>query len=162
MNEQNYHRSKGGGKLKIVVIAIAVTVGCALAVVTVLLYKQVQELRSNPEKVAVEKANQLKDKVSLIMHLPDETPTIAEVKTEDIDKLKTQEFFRDIKNGDKILIFSKAQKAVVYREDENRIINSGPIVINASNVGGGSVNGGDDGSGGGSVDGGSGGDENSR
>jgi hypothetical protein len=133
MNEQNHNKPNRKSKLKTVIIAIAIVIGCALATVTVLLYKQVQDLRSNPERVTVEKADQLKDKVSKIMHLPDETPTIAEVKTEDIDKLKTQEFFRDIENGDKILIFSKAQKAVVYRESENRVINSGPIVINTNN-----------------------------
>jgi predicted PurR-regulated permease PerM len=132
MNEQNYHKRIRRSKLTVVIITIAIIVGCALATVAVLLYKQVQDLRNNPDKVVVEKANQLKDKVSKIMQLPDETPTIAEVKTEDLDKLKTQEFFRDIKNGDKILIFSKSQKAVIYREDENRIINSGPIVINTS------------------------------
>jgi hypothetical protein len=132
MNEQNHSKPAPKSKLKIVIIAMAVLIGCVLATITVLLYKQVQDLRSNPDQVVVEKANQLKDKVSKIIQLPDETPTIAEVKTEDLDKLKTQEFFRDIKNGDKILIFSKAQKAVVYRESENRVINSGPIVINTS------------------------------
>jgi hypothetical protein len=132
MSEQGSHKRAHRSRLKIVVSTIAIIAGCALATVTILLYKQVQDLRSNPDQAVAEKANQLKDKVSKIMQLPSETPTIAEVETEDIDKLKTQEFFRDIKNGDKILIFSKAQKAVVYREDENRIINSGPIVISTS------------------------------
>jgi predicted PurR-regulated permease PerM len=133
MDRSNYPKHPPKSRLAVIIGIIVIAVIFALATVTVLLYKQVQDLRNNPDQAVVEKSNQLKDQVAKIMHLPDETPTIAEIKTEDLDKLKTQAFFRDIKNGDKILIFSKAQKAVIYREEENRIINSGPIVINANN-----------------------------
>jgi hypothetical protein len=72
----------------------------------------------------------LRDKVSKIQQVPDETPTLATVQ--DADKLREQEFFKDAENGDKVLIFTEAKKAIIYRESDNRVINSGPIVLNSS------------------------------
>jgi hypothetical protein len=57
----------------------------------------------------------------------DETPTLATVT--DKTKLKDQPFFKDAENGDQILIFPQAKKAIIYREKENRLINVGPIAI---------------------------------
>lgn len=92
-------------------------------------YKQAQDLR-NPEgqqKAAEQAATELKQKVAKLTLLPGETPTVATVQ--DISKLKDQPFFKDAKNGDKILIFTATKKAIVYRESENLIINSGPIAV---------------------------------
>jgi uncharacterized protein HemX len=78
-------------------------------------------------------ADDLKQKVGKLMQLPNETPTIATVS--DASKLKAQAFFADAKNGDKLLIFTQAKKAVIYRESENKIINSGPIAITGGTAG---------------------------
>jgi hypothetical protein len=142
VEEKTKPRKSGAEKHKrkslLVVSAVVAVVVCALATTTVLLYKQVRDLRDDPGKVVTEQAQQLKNTVAKIMHLPDEVPTIATITGTDIDQLKTQAFFKDIKEGDKVLIFKNAQKAVIYRESENRIINSGPVVINinASNFAG--------------------------
>jgi hypothetical protein len=77
-------------------------------------------------------ADRLRDKVSKIMQVPDETPTIATVQ--DVDKLREQDFFKDAENGDKVLIFTSAKRAIIYREGQNRIINSGPIVLTGNDV----------------------------
>jgi cell division protein FtsN len=126
-----------GSKAPIIIGVIAAVVVCGLVATTFLLYQQVQDLRNDPNKVVTEQANQLKDKVSKIMQLPDETPVIVEIGSDDLDKLKeAQEFFKDAQPGDKVLIFSQAQKAVIYRESDNKIINSGPIIINTGNSAG--------------------------
>lgn len=68
-------------------------------------------------------ANQVSDilgKVSKLIDIPDETPTIATVS--DVSKLTGQEFFAKAENGDKVIIFSKAQKAILYRPSTNKII----------------------------------------
>ena len=57
----------------------------------------------------------------------DETPTLASVT--DKTKLKDQPFFKDAENGDQILIFPQAKKAIIYRESTNKLINVGPIAI---------------------------------
>ena len=52
--------------------------------------------------------------VAKLMILPDgETPTVASVT--DADKLKDQPFFTSAQNGDKVLIYSGAKKAILYR-----------------------------------------------
>jgi len=64
---------------------------------------------------------QLQDKIGRLAALPTgETPTIATVN--DASKLKSQAFFANSKNGDKVLIFTKSGKAVLYRPSTNQIV----------------------------------------
>ncbi|MBP9817868.1 hypothetical protein KBC75_03920 [Candidatus Shapirobacteria bacterium] len=58
--------------------------------------------------------------VSKLMVLPSETPRIGEVT--DKTKLIGQKFFEQSEDGDKVLIFDKALKAVLYRPSLNKII----------------------------------------
>lgn len=68
-------------------------------------------------------------KVGKLITLPaDETPTVATVT--DASKIKDQPFFRNSENGDKVLIYQKASKAILYRESENRIIEVGSLNFN--------------------------------
>jgi hypothetical protein len=72
--------------------------------------------------------------VAELIELPNETPTLATVS--DIDKLKDQEFFTHAENGDKVLIFKNARKAILYRPFTNKIIEVGPIRVDESSVAG--------------------------
>lgn len=64
--------------------------------------------------------------VSKLIELPKgEEPTIATVS--DINKLKGQEFFAQAKNGDKVLIYTKAQKAILYDPIAKKVVEVGPI-----------------------------------
>lgn len=59
--------------------------------------------------------------VSRVIDLPaDEEPTLATVN--DITKLKDQSFFKNAQNGDKVLIYVKAGKALLFRPVENKVI----------------------------------------
>jgi len=78
-------------------------------------------------------AQALANRVGRLMQLPDEEVTVATVQ--DASRLHGQEFFRDANNGDKVLIFTEARRAVIFRESTNMIINSGPIVINSTSAG---------------------------
>ncbi len=92
-------------------------------------YAQYAAIKKNPEKVAQDETKIIVDKVGKLLTLPkDEQPTLATIL--DKEKLKDQPFFNDATNGDKILIYTQAKKAIVYRESENRIINVGPILLN--------------------------------
>lgn len=67
-------------------------------------------------------------KVGKLISLPtDENPTVATVT--DASKVKDQPFFANASNGDKVLIYQKAQKAILYRPSENRIIEVGAVNI---------------------------------
>lgn len=72
--------------------------------------------------------------VAHLMVLPDEAPTLATVT--DVDKLKDQDFFQNAQNGDKVLIFKNARKAILYRPLVNKIIEVGPIRLDQSSVAG--------------------------
>jgi hypothetical protein len=90
---------------------------------------QVQKLNNklnNPQAVAQAEQTELVTKVGKITVLPaGETPTIATVS--DISKLKDQAFFVNAQNGDKVLIYTKAKKAYLYRPSTNKIINIAPV-----------------------------------
>jgi type VI protein secretion system component VasK len=119
-------------KLRIALGILAAVVIVALAATVVILWQQNATLRDTDQAVA-EQAQQLKDKVSLLMEVPDETPVIATVSA--VEELRDQPFFKKAENGDKVLIFSAEKKAVIYRESTNKIINSGPIAVTSDDSG---------------------------
>lgn len=71
-------------------------------------------------------ATDLYAKVNKILELPDETPTLATVAEK--EKLQDQPFFERAENGDKVLIFPTAQKAVLYRPSTKKVIEVAPFV----------------------------------
>lgn len=67
--------------------------------------------------------------VGKLIALPtDEKPTVATVT--DVGKVKDQPFFKNAKNGDKVIIYTNARKAILYRPTEKRIIEVGAVNIN--------------------------------
>ena len=62
----------------------------------------------------------LVEKVSKLMLLPNEEPSLALVS--DPSKLVGQPFFKNSEKGDAVLIFVKAQKAVLYSPAKNKIV----------------------------------------
>ncbi len=118
--------------LKMVSVVLGV-VTVVLAGTSALFYKQVRDLKVNPQKASQEENEKLIAAVSKIALLPEgEAPTIATVT--DPDKLqKEQAFFAKAKQGDKVLIYTRALKAIMYRPSENKIIEVAPLVIGNPN-----------------------------
>jgi hypothetical protein len=78
--------------------------------------------------VAKETASLLAAAGKLIL-LPDEVPTIATIL--DAKKLVAEQvFYQGAQNGDKLLVFAKAQKAVIYSPSRNVLVNVGPVYFN--------------------------------
>ena len=72
----------------------------------------------------------LVEKISSFLVLPtDEEPTVATVS--DPKALKGQAFFDKAKKGDKVLIYGKAGKAILYDPIANKILEIAPININS-------------------------------
>lgn len=79
-----------------------------------------QKISSAPQTSEAE-IQDIVAKVGKLMNLPsDETPAIATVS--DVTKLDDQDFFKNAKNGDKVLAYSKNKKAIIFRPSENKII----------------------------------------
>lgn len=98
-------------------------------------YRDTQNKLKNPTAAAQNESAALVAKVGKLIELPTaETPTVATVS--DVNKLSGQTFFSSAKNGDKVLIYSQAKKAVLYRPSTNKIINVAPL-----NVGSGTTQG---------------------
>ena len=124
----------GGSKgiLGKVLLGVGILAVIAMGVLTFYFYKKYASIKKNPNLVAQEEVTRVTKLVSGLMTLPkEETPTLATVL--DKEKLKDQPFFSNSKNGDIILIYTKAQKAIIFREKENKIINVGPISIDKKN-----------------------------
>jgi hypothetical protein len=84
-------------------------------------YDKYQKVLKDPEIITRQETEWLVSRVSTLMQLPqDETPSIATVI--DKDKLKDQPFFKDCENGDKVLIYTKNQRAILYRPSSNKVI----------------------------------------
>jgi hypothetical protein len=68
-------------------------------------------------------------KVGKLIILPDEQPTFATVL--DAKKLiAEQPFYAGAENGDQLLIYQKAQKAILYSPTKNILVNVGPVYFN--------------------------------
>ncbi len=83
-------------------------------------YQKSQELLKNPTEAAKQEVQALAGRVGRYIELPNEEPTVATVS--DKKKLKDQPFFAKAENGDKVLIYTQARKAILYRPSINKII----------------------------------------
>lgn len=87
-----------------------------------------KRLSANPEEAAKSEANKVKSSVAQLIEVPtDEEPTIATVV--DASKLSGQAFFAKAQNDDRVLMYQKAKKAILYRPSTNKIIEVAPINI---------------------------------
>lgn len=125
--------SKKGSKwLKIVLIAFIL--GCILGLSGTAFYfyrqyKKVvlnQNVILNEEEKAAKESQSIKETIGQFMELPtDEDPVLATVT--DIEKIKTQPFFANAQNGDKVLIYTKNKRVILYRPSIGKIIEASII-----------------------------------
>ncbi|HZP55482.1 MAG TPA: hypothetical protein VFB03_01790, partial [Candidatus Saccharimonadales bacterium] len=90
-----------------------------------------QNKLNHPDQLAKSQTQQLVLQVSKLAELPTgEDPTVATVS--DVSKLSGQTFFANAQNGDKVLIYTKAKKAYLYRPSTNKLINVAPLNVNST------------------------------
>lgn len=110
-----------------------------LAIVAVILflgvggyfYYQAQKnvkIKIDPQFNVQEEKKRIVAEVNKLIDLPaGEDPTVATVT--DIDKLKDQSFFQKAKNGDKVLIYTSARKAILYDPVSHKVMDVAPINV---------------------------------
>lgn len=98
--------------------------------------KELQTIKTDPstlQKAAENEAKKLVADVSKLIELPQgEDPTVATVT--DNEKLKEQDFFKNAKNGDKVLIYTNAKKAILFDPKANKVINVAPVNIGSQSA----------------------------
>lgn len=98
--------------------------------------KELQMVKTDPntlQKAAQEEVKRLVAEVGKIIELPaNEDPTVATIT--DIEKLKDQPFFKNAKNGDKVLIYTNSKKAILYDPIAHKVIDVAPVNIGSSSA----------------------------
>lgn len=111
--------------LLVVVIALA---GYAGAYYFYDQYQKTKIVLDNPEIASQNEVKEITSKLGKIYEIPqDEEPTVATVL--DKEKLADQPFFSKAENGDKVIIYTKTQLAILYRVEANKIISVAPVSL---------------------------------
>lgn len=110
---------------KVVIPAVALIV-VLLLTGGFLLYQNQKTGSKNPQQAGQDEVKKVVEEVGKLIDLPaGEVPTLATVV--DVSKLKDQPFFQKAKNGDKVLIYTNAQKAILYDPVAKKVKEVGPV-----------------------------------
>lgn len=82
---------------------------------------------SQANELNAAQTEELLAKVGKLITLPDEkNPVVATIN--DVESLSArQDFYAQANNGDKLIVFARSRKAVIYDEKDNLIVNMGPV-----------------------------------
>lgn len=126
----------GSGKAIVAVVIIIAALAIAGCVWMFIKYssakKQINSLTTpqGQQEMAKKEVQDLLNKIKVHIVLPEgEEPTIATITDADALK-KEQAFYRDAKNGDKVVIYMQEKKAIIYNEEKDVLVNVGPIFVN--------------------------------
>ncbi len=86
------------------------------------------------QEVVRQEADVLLEQVRAHLVLPeDEEPTIATIS--DVEVLAEQQpFFEGAQNGDKVLVYVQARKAIIYSPERDVVVNVGAVIVDESPV----------------------------
>lgn len=127
---ENYLPAKDNSEVKqktvLAIIGLVIVLAGAPSLYFYFKYRDAQKKLADPTQYAQEEVRLLVEKVGKLIELPaDEQPTIANIT--DVEKLSSQPFFASAQNGDKLLIYTNARKAFLYRPSTNKIIEVAPV-----------------------------------
>ncbi len=118
-------------------VLVATCVVCVLSLVSLsgfLLWQNAKLKRDAKQSDSTSQQNIVSHTIAAVGKLyalpKNERPTVATIK--DVSQLKSEPFFDSAKNGDRVLVYTKAKIAILYRDSENKIINIGPVAADQS------------------------------
>lgn len=89
---------------------------------------QLAQIRGDPDAVAKKDVENLVKKIGKLAELPSgEEPTVATVT--DVESVREQSFFKNAQDGDRVLIYTRARRAILYRPSINKVIEVAPITL---------------------------------
>jgi hypothetical protein len=124
LENENTGRGKSG-KVKYIAAAILILVLAGGAYYYLGVYRPGQ----NPEVKAKKEQAELTGQISNHLMLPtDDEPVIYNI--EDPELLKGQQkFFENSNKGDKLIVYPKTGKAVIYSPERDIVVNVGPVTF---------------------------------
>jgi hypothetical protein len=131
MTGKDKEKDKDKVSLKVIGLGVLLAVMVGAAGLAVFFYGQWQRVRNNPLQAQEEKAQreiaEVMEAVGKLMVLPEgEIPTLVVIDDKE-NIAKDQEFFKWAENGDQMLVYRQAKKAILYRPSTNKIVNVAPI-----------------------------------
>ena len=119
---------KYGQNITFLLIALAAVVASGYFYTQYQDARREADLAKNIPTAGDKELESIVEKVGKLVILPDgETPTLATVT--DKERLSNQPFYKNAQNGDKVLIYTKAKKAFLYRPSINKIIEIAPVTV---------------------------------
>lgn len=121
----------------IIVAFTAVVFGLIILMVALLqdrsqLQDQVNHLSASTDK-KTDETQQLVEQLGKYIELPtDEAPTLATVTN--VESLKDQQFFKNAQNGDKVLLYAKAGRALLYRPSSQKVVDISTLAVQGSDA----------------------------
>lgn len=118
---------------------VVVTAGLVLLFIlaigsSIYFYTQYKDVKNNPTAAINEKNSQETEKVlaevkGVILIESTEAPTIARVEDPEALKKNNEVFYKNVQKGDYLVLYK--DRAIIYRESNNQIINVAPIINTA-------------------------------
>ncbi len=109
-------------------IVVVFTIGAVVTAFAITKYPKYLGLSKGQAQAQAEVDVLISDVGKLLALPDDEKPTVATIT--DVEKLKEQTFFKNAMNGDKVLIYTKAKKAILYRPSDKKVVEVGAVNIN--------------------------------
>lgn len=118
----------------VITLVLFLLVVCIASIsAAVYMYRQYHGAQKKVQSGILNEAKELTGILSRFLTLPDEEPTIVTVA--DKSKLLDQPFFQKSENGDKVLIFEKARRLILYRPSTGKVIDMVPLAYNTPTLG---------------------------
>lgn len=109
-----------------IAVALLIMVGPGKKLLAGLLNKNMTESELQ-QQLSQAKAAETIAAVEKLMELPNEEPTVATIS--DLATLQGQPFFARAEEGDRVLFYTQAKKAILYRPTANKIIEVAALTI---------------------------------
>jgi hypothetical protein len=92
---------------------------------------QINQLTSldGQQELAQQEIDKVLDRVRIHMLLPDDEEPVMATVVDAQSLAQEQDFYKDASNGDRVIVYQKAQKAILYNPDKDIIVNVGPIFL---------------------------------
>jgi hypothetical protein len=113
-------KSSANKMIRVILLSLGTLVFLGSAGASIFFYSKYRMALKNTIAEPKSETQIISEKIGQIFDLPQEEPTLATIT--DTEKLKGQAFFQNAQNGDKVLLYSKAQKAILWRPTVSKII----------------------------------------